>query len=142
MPRRFSIRRRARLPLDGGTVNGTPIIQWTDNGGTNQQWRLARNSADYYSITGVASGKALDIPFATTTPDTQFHLWTPTGQANQQWQIAPSDNGNYTIESRSNGYNVAISASSTADGAVIIQWPTTGGTNAVETGEDRLTLTQ
>ncbi|MER6712653.1 RICIN domain-containing protein [Streptomyces sp. NPDC000877] len=26
----------------GGTANGTPIIQWTDNGGTNQQWRLVK----------------------------------------------------------------------------------------------------
>ncbi|GKQ39038.1 RICIN domain-containing protein [Streptomyces sp. A012304] len=113
----------------GGTANGTPIIQWADNGGANQQWRLARNSAGYYTITGVASGKALDIPFATTTPDTQFQLWTPNGGSNQQWQIAPFENGNYTIESRSNAFNVAISANSIADGAAIIQWPTTGGAN-------------
>ncbi|MEU0383586.1 RICIN domain-containing protein [Streptomyces chartreusis] len=26
----------------GGTANGTPIIQWTDNGGTNQQWKLVK----------------------------------------------------------------------------------------------------
>ncbi|MEV3971349.1 RICIN domain-containing protein [Streptomyces sp. NPDC050698] len=114
---------------EGGTANGTPVIQWTDTGSTNQQWKLARNSAGYYTVTGVASGKALDIPFATTSPETQLHLWTPTGQPNQQWQIAPSDNGNFTIESRSNGYNVDVSGGSTTNGAVIHQWPTTGGTN-------------
>jgi hypothetical protein len=125
-----SVRSGKALDASGGaTANGTPIIQWTYTGGTNQQWRLTRNSAGYYTITGVGSGKALDIPYATTWPGTQLHLWTPTGQPNQQWVIAPSDNGNYTIESRSNAYLVDVSANSTADGAAITQWPATGGSN-------------
>ncbi|WP_332112374.1 RICIN domain-containing protein [Streptomyces gossypiisoli] len=115
--------------FEGGTANGTPILQWTDHGGTNQQWRLALNSAGYYTITGVASGKALDIPNVSTWPGTQLALWTPNTGTNQQWVITPADNGNYTIESRSNGYKLNVAGDSTADGAAIEQWFTTGGTS-------------
>ena len=112
-----------------GTGDGTLIDQWTDNGGTNQQWTLALNSAGYYTITGVGSGKALDIPFFSTWPGTQLQLWTPNGGANQQWVIAPSDNGSYTIESRSDGYMADVLKNSTTDGAAIDEWPTSGSTN-------------
>jgi O-glycosyl hydrolase len=125
-----SVRSGKALDASGaGTANGTKILQWTYNGGTNQQWRLARNTAGYYTITGVGSGKALDIPFATTWPGTQLQLWTPTGNPNQQWQIAPTDNGSYLIESRLDGYRLDVWNNSTTDGGLIDVWPAGGTAN-------------
>ena len=115
--------------VGAGTADGTLIDQWTDNGGTNQQWTLTRNSAGYYSITGVGSGKALDIPKVTTWPGTQLQLWTPNGGTNQQWVIAPVGNGAYSIESRSDAYQLDVTGNSTANGAKVDQWTYNGGSN-------------
>ncbi|GAA0685635.1 ricin-type beta-trefoil lectin domain protein [Kitasatospora atroaurantiaca] len=123
---------RSGMLLDafgGATADGTPIIQWSANGGANQQWTLARNSAGYYTITGLASGKVLDVPNATTSPGTQLKLWTANGDANQQWLVAPAANGTYTIEARSNGYKAEVVGASTSQGAAVDQWPTNGGGN-------------
>ncbi len=112
-----------------GTADGTPIIQWGANGGTNQQWTLTPTGDGYYTITGVASGKALDVPKADTLPGTQLDLWTGNGGANQQWLLAPSDGGRYTVESRATGDFLDVSGASTADGTQVIQWNRTGGAN-------------
>jgi hypothetical protein len=113
----------------GGTADGTPIIQWGDNGGTNQQWRLNPTGDGYYTITGVASGKALDLPAAGTLPGTQLDLATPTGAGNQQWLVAPADGGRFTLESRATGDIADVSGAATTDGAPVIQWPWNGGAN-------------
>ncbi|MGW0884575.1 RICIN domain-containing protein [Streptomyces sp. NPDC002671] len=113
----------------GGTTDGTPIIQWPDNGGANQQWTLARNADGYYSVTGVGSLKALDIPSATTWPGTQLDLRSANGGTSQQWVIAPANDGTYTIESRSDGYMLDVRGASTASGASVDQYVTNGGTN-------------
>jgi hypothetical protein len=114
---------------DQGTAAGTPIIQWPDNGGDNQQWRLAGAGGGYYTLTGVASGKALDIPAGTTVPGTQLQLWHPDGGTNQQWQVVPAGSGRYTLQSRSDGDLVDIEGASAHPGAHAIQWPANGGTN-------------
>ncbi|MFC8435999.1 RICIN domain-containing protein [Streptomyces sp. NPDC057253] len=123
---------KSGLALDAvgtGTADGTPIDQWTYNGGTNQQWKLAANTAGYYTVTGVGSGKALDIPNATTWPGTGLQLWTPNGGAHQQWLIAPADNGTYTLQSRSQGYLLDVAGGSGNNGAAVDQWTYNGNTN-------------
>ncbi|WP_327066019.1 RICIN domain-containing protein [Kitasatospora sp. NBC_01250] len=112
-----------------GTADGTPIIQWTGNGGSNQQWRLTSTGDGYYTITGVGSGKALDVPNITTVPATQLDLWTPNGGTNQQWLVVPAGGGRYTLESRSDGELVDVSGASLTMGAPAIQWPPNGGAN-------------
>ncbi|MEV6011401.1 RICIN domain-containing protein [Streptomyces sp. NPDC051976] len=120
------------LDASGGKDdNGTPIIQWTSNGGANQQWTLARSSDGYYTVSGVPTPhRNLDIPNITTWPGTQLDLWDPNSGTNQQWEIAPSAvNGNYTFESRSDGYMLEVSGQSRQSGAAVDQWPTNGGAN-------------
>ena len=95
---------------------------FADSGIAGNQHQF-RPAAGYYTITGVGSGKALDIPNVTTWPGTQLELWTPNGGTNQQWQIAPNDNGSYTIESRSDGYRLDVWNNSTTDGGLIDVWP-------------------
>ncbi|MEY9965207.1 hypothetical protein ABIA33_003249 [Streptacidiphilus sp. MAP12-16] len=112
-----------------GTADGTPIIQWTSNGGANQQWRLTSTGNGYYTVTGVASGKVLDVPKLSTVPGTQLDLWTGNGGANQQWLVVPAGSGRYTLESRSDAQLVDVNGASLTVGASVIQWPANGGTN-------------
>jgi len=111
------------------TANGTPIIQWPANSGTNQEWTLSQNSAGYSTITGVGSGKVLDLPNSTTWPGTQLDLWAANGGANQQWLIKPVGDGTYSIESRSDGDLLDVAGASTSSGAVVDQWPSNAGSN-------------
>ncbi|MFE5300785.1 RICIN domain-containing protein [Streptomyces sp. NPDC056632] len=118
------------LDASGGqTSDGTPVLQWPDNGATNQQWTLARNADGYYTVTGVGSLKPLSVPDATTWPGAQLVLRSAQGGADQQWVIAPAENGTYTIESRSNGYTLEVRGGSTASGAAAVQYITNGGIN-------------
>ncbi|MFF3608367.1 RICIN domain-containing protein [Streptomyces sp. NPDC002463] len=118
------------LDASGGqTADGTPAIQWPDNGGTNQQWTLARNGDGYYTVTGAAGLKPLTVPQATTWPGTQLGIWSTNGGPEQQWVIAPANNGTYSIESRVNGYALDVRGASTSGGASVDQYITTGGTN-------------
>ncbi|MGW5781699.1 RICIN domain-containing protein [Streptomyces sp. NPDC003863] len=118
------------LDASGGqTADGTPAIQWPDNGGTNQQWTLARNGDGYYTVTGAAGLKPLTVPQATTWPGTQLGIWSTNGGPEQQWVIARANNGTYTIESRVNGYALDVRGASTSGGASVDQYITTGGTN-------------
>lgn len=112
-----------------GTADGTPVIQWGANGGTNQQWKLTATGDGYYTITGVAGGKALDLPDVSTLPGTQLNLWGANGGTNQHWLLAPSDGGRYVIESRATGDVLDVSNAARTDGAKVIQWYRTGGTN-------------
>ncbi|MEV4615634.1 RICIN domain-containing protein, partial [Kitasatospora sp. NPDC049258] len=65
------------------TAPETPIVLYTCNGGTNQQWTLKADG----SIVGVQSGLCLDvIGGAVAAPNgTKLELWPCTGQANQLW---------------------------------------------------------
>ncbi|MFF7634913.1 RICIN domain-containing protein [Kitasatospora sp. NPDC008050] len=112
-----------------GTADGTPVIQWPGNGGTNQQWRLTGTGDGYYTITGVASGKALDVPNGTAVPGTQLDLSTPNGGTGQQWLVVPAGGGRYTLESRSDGDRTDVQGASLTMGAPVIQWPANGGGN-------------
>jgi hypothetical protein len=114
---------------NGGTTDGTPVVQKTDANSGSQQWKLAYNSAGYLTVTGVTSGKALDINAASTWPAAQLQLGTPSGSVSQQWLIAPAGSGTYTIESRSNGYKVDVYKAQTTDDTPIDQWFTTGSSN-------------
>lgn len=80
-------------------------------------------------MTGVGSGRVLDVPKAAKLPGTALDLWSANGGTNQQWLIAPSDHGTYTIEARSSGDPVDVTGASEADGAAVTQWPRNGGTN-------------
>jgi hypothetical protein len=93
---------------NGGTGDGTPVVQKTDANSGSQQWKLAYTSAGYLTVTGVTSGKALDINAASTWPGAGLQLGASSGSVSQQWLIVPAGGGTYTIESRSNGYKADV----------------------------------
>jgi hypothetical protein len=54
------------------------------NGGTNQQWTVNSNG----TVTGVASGRCLDVSQNGTANGARVQLWDCTGGANQSWSRA------------------------------------------------------
>ena len=114
---------------NGGTGDGTPVVQKTDANSGSQQWKLAYTSAGYLTVTGVTSGKALDINAASTWPGAGLQLGTSKGSVSQQWLIVPAGGGTYTIESRSNGYKADVYKAGTTDNTPIDQWFTNGSNN-------------
>ena len=69
-----------------GTGNGTMVVIWACNGGSNQQWNINANG----TITGVQSGLCLDANAAGTANGTRIILWSCHGGTNQQWTLRTS----------------------------------------------------
>ena len=63
------------------TANGTRIILWDCNGGTNQQWTFRSDGA----IAGIASGRCLTPTGGSVTNNTLIILSDCNGQAYQRW---------------------------------------------------------
>ena len=66
-----------------GTANGTALIIYTCNGGTNQQWSLGSNG----SIVGAASSRCVDVPNGVSTDGTALQLYDCWGGDSQKWTV-------------------------------------------------------
>ncbi|MEU4077073.1 1,4-beta-xylanase [Streptomyces venezuelae] len=75
-------------------------------------------------IKGVASGRCLDIPAATTANGTRAQLWDCGGQANQRWTHTAGKqlkiHGDKCLDAKGKG---------TANGTAVVIWDCNGGTN-------------
>jgi hypothetical protein len=119
----------------GATADGVQIQQWSDNGGTNQQWLLlpVRNVC---KIVSQSSGKVLAVeggPFgvAATADGAPIQQWSDNGGTNQHWWLVATTEGYFKIVSESSGkvLDVTGGPAATADGVRIQQWSDNGGTN-------------
>ncbi|MEN3316092.1 MAG: hypothetical protein V7605_2326 [Acidimicrobiaceae bacterium] len=107
---------------------GAPVIQWSANGGVNQQWRFLRLSADIFVIQSVNSGEVLDVAGASTADGAQVIQWPWNGGANQWWRFEPVGTA-YRMVSMSSGKVIDVAGASSAEGGTVIQWPWNGGPN-------------
>ncbi|CAG7645857.1 RICIN domain-containing protein [Actinacidiphila bryophytorum] len=120
---------------DAATADGSGVVQWSANGGTNQQWRLARTTGSTYTVTGVGSGKLLEVPGSSTATGTRLDIWSANAGANQQWVLQATGsytstaNRSYVLVSLSSGLAADVVSGSTADGAEVEQWTANGGAN-------------
>jgi len=110
------------------TANGGVMDQFSNNGGTNQVWRVVAQGSGQYEILNVNSGKALEVPGSSTTDGVQLDQSSWNGGNNQKWTFTATSGGYYTIKNVNSGQAMNVSGSSTADGAKVDQWPDDGGT--------------
>jgi len=115
-----------------GTADGTPIDQWTYNGGSNQKWDIAWQGNGQYRATDVHSGKVMDNG-GTSTRGVQLAIQTWNGGTSQLWNIVPDADGFFHITSVNSGLAADVSGGSTADGAAVIQWTYSGADNQLWT---------
>ena len=127
------INRNSGKALDAygaNTTNGTQIIQWTYNAGSNQKWTLTSLSTGIYKIIGVQSGRSLDIAASGTANGTKVDLWDYNGGNNQKFGFSATSSGYYRITPQNaTGSCLDVNGASTADGAIVQLWQWGGGNN-------------
>lgn len=118
------------LDVSGGsTYPGAPVIDWTANGGANQNWLfLPYGSSNRYQIVNVNSNMCLTTD---GVAGDQVYQDPCTGVPNQQWftNLSPGNGQAYTIQSAGSGLYLDVSGDSPWAGAAIDTWPYNGGYN-------------
>nr|WP_197043648.1 endo-1,4-beta-xylanase [Saccharothrix sp. NRRL B-16314] len=71
---------------NSSTADGAAIQQWTDHGGTNQQFR-AVESGGYHKLVNRNSNKAVEVQGSSTADGANVVQYGDTGGNNQQWQL-------------------------------------------------------
>ncbi|RFM27027.1 RICIN domain-containing protein [Deminuibacter soli] len=86
-------------------------------------------SGGTYRITGVQSGKVMEVEASSTTNGANIsqNQWNNT--SNQKWVVTYVGGGYYSLTAVHSGQAVDVVASSVADGANITQWPYYGNAN-------------
>ena len=110
------------------TNDGTPVVQWTCNGGDNQRWNLETGSDGYSRLVALHSGKCLDVSGASTEDRADIIQWQCHGGQNQQWRVEVVPGG-YQLVAPHSGKCVDVRGEATTDGAQVIQWTCNGGAN-------------
>ncbi len=115
------------------TANGAKVIQWSNHGGTNQQWTVHSVSGHVFTLVNVNSGKCLEVPNQSTSEGVQLDQGACNGSTSQQWSLNPAGNGSsgtsYTVVNVLSGLYADVFGASSSAGAAIDQWPGTGGAN-------------
>ncbi|MET7528418.1 glycosyl hydrolase family 95 catalytic domain-containing protein [Streptomyces goshikiensis] len=90
------------------------------------------------------SGKAVDVPGASTGPGTELIQYTPSGAINQRFRFIPVGSGLHEIRT-THGLSWDISGGGTADGAKLVQWTPAYADNqhwkVTDTGDGHVILT-
>jgi hypothetical protein len=127
------INRNSGKALDAygaNTTNGTQIIQWTYNAGSNQKWTVTSLGSSLYKIIGVQSGRSLDISNWGTANGTKVQLWDYLAGTNQKFYFNATSGGYYEISpSHATGSCLDVNGASTADGAIVQLWQWLSGNN-------------
>jgi pectate lyase len=111
------------------TADGGDVVQWTDLGGANQQWRFVDAGGGWYRLVNRHSGKALETYAWSTADGADVVQWTDLGGANQQWRLADEGGGRVSLVNRHSGKALETQGWSTTDGADVVQWTDHGGAN-------------
>src|SRR5205814_5661898 len=69
------------------TADGASVVQWTDNGGTNQQFSLADSAGGYVRLVNRNSGKAVEVAGLSTADGAAVQQYSDWNGNNQQWQL-------------------------------------------------------
>jgi Ricin-type beta-trefoil lectin domain/Glycosyl hydrolases family 43 len=115
--------------VNGSTAANAQVIQYTCNGGNNQQWSPRDSGGGYVQLVARHSGLCLDVANASTADSAQVIQYTCGPGTNQQWQFQDSGNGYVRVVARHSGKCLDVTSASTADSARVIQWTCNANTN-------------
>jgi hypothetical protein len=121
----FIYNKHSGLVLDivnAGRDNGTNLIQYTNNGGEWQQWKVIGVGNGYYKIASAMHNKVIDVSDVSTQDGANVHIWEYVGGATQHWKIDFVDGAYANIISQNSGKALDGDAWSTTPGGNIIQW--------------------
>ncbi len=120
------------LDINGNSsANNANLQQWAYNGGSNQKFKLVKNSDGTYTIyTGSSSySKALDVAKKSTADGANVAQYTANGGTNQKFYIEEVKSGVYAIKTAitSGASCLDVYNWSTSNGGNIAQWTYWGG---------------
>ncbi|UYZ65226.1 RICIN domain-containing protein [Hymenobacter weizhouensis] len=116
------------------------VVQWTDLGVANQQWKIEAAGDGYYTLTAQHSGRrlALDLSASTngghtdaTADGVRVFQYGTNAAGNRLWKIEATGDGYYTLVNKRSGKVLDISGgpSATGNGAKAQSWRNVGGAN-------------
>lgn len=111
------------VPNWGGS--GTGLKQYSFNAGTNQKWKIEKQSNGLYTFKPMHNTNlAMDVYNALDQDGAAVWTYTANGSAAQEWYIIPNLYNTYRIVSRcSNGWRgLVVSGASKAEGAEVFQY--------------------
>ncbi len=111
------------------TDDGANVIQWSNNGGTNQQFDIKSLGDGTYSIRPAHSGKSLDVSGWNANDGANLQQWTYNGTDNQRWHIDDAGNGKFSITSAFSNKAVDVWEMNKAVGADVKMYSLWGGAN-------------
>jgi Ricin-type beta-trefoil lectin domain/Trypsin len=113
----------------GSTENGARALQWTCQGGTEQDWRLTKRPSGAYEVRNDHSNLCLAIGSNSTTPGSEALQWPCGGDTHleQTWELVPGAAGTYALRNANSHLCLAMGAASTEVGHIAIQWTCQGG---------------
>ena len=109
-------------------LDGTDVVQWTNNGSTDQYWHVTSLGNGYDAILDENSGRALGIWQASTGSGADAVQWVQNASYDQQWQLV-AVGSDYELLNRNSGLALTVSGGSTSDGAQIVQQAYTGASS-------------
>ena len=111
------------VPNWGGS--GTGLKQYSFNAGTNQKWKIEKQSNGLYTFKPMHNTNlAMDVYNALDQDGAAVWTYTANGSGAQEWYIIPNLDNTYRILSRcSNGWRgLVVSGASKAEGAEVFQY--------------------
>ncbi|MFF4488161.1 RICIN domain-containing protein [Streptomyces sp. NPDC001544] len=112
--------------LNGGTAQGTSVVQATSTTGTDENWTLVAAGSGLYKIVNQKSGLLLGINNMSTSDGGTALVWGDNGTADHLWQLVPDRGGYYRIANYNSGLLLGVDQMSTASGAQVLQWTDNG----------------
>ncbi len=113
-----------------GTGNNAGLNCWGYNGGANQRWTLSSLGGGLYRLTGVASGRSLNVSGNSGERDANIILYDYQGAGSSKIYFSSPASGYYTMHFVNSGLAVDVAGSN--QGSRIVQWaakPANEGTN-------------
>ncbi|MBB3063469.1 RICIN domain-containing protein [Microbulbifer rhizosphaerae] len=138
--------------------DGANVLQWSEHGGTNQQFLATDLGNGYWSLLAVHSGSSLEVADSSSSDGANVQQMTyDDGATNQQWQFKKSSSGGFAVVARHSGKPITAESSSrganvsqtTLSGDSLQRWyfnPVDGNCDgptgfAAQSGSDGLTTT-
>ncbi|NUP48249.1 MAG: hypothetical protein HOW97_13195 [Catenulispora sp.] len=111
---------------NSSTTAGTQLIQYSCNGGTNQNWTFTPVSGTTatYTVTNGASGLCVDVSGRSTADNAQIIQWSCNGQTNQEFTLQAVGSA-FNLVAVHSGKCVVPTGDTTANDTVLVQLPCT-----------------
>ncbi|HEY9523030.1 MAG TPA: RICIN domain-containing protein [Thermopolyspora sp.] len=114
---------------NASTANSAAVIQYTCNGGTNQQWRIQSISGGYVQVIARHSNKCLDVNGASTADSATILQYTCGTGTNQRWALQDAGGGYLRLVARHSGKCMDLPGASQDNDVQFKQYTCNGGTN-------------